>query len=264
MYNLYIRGSPFSAIGAFPENPTEDNFREKLIPESYSLSIFGIIWLIYGLTILISLFLNHKKCSSVYIISNFVISLMFCNTYNYSYEDYNICNYPFSYERGINNTLLTGDYYYAILKSEREYCPDMGIMINYFIEKNDIDDKDCNVSEFGCCRFNEMLYYYSKLDFSFSIFEYDNEYIDDYVFTYNMDKKDDLGTNCIKNNRHDYFKVIDTYLDKKYNEDNSIKLQYILVYIIFYILIHVSICGYEMMYNKEKKYDHVDASQASV
>lgn len=29
-----------------------------------------------------------------------------------------------------------------------------------------------------------------------------------------MDKKDYIGTNCIKNNRHDYFKVINTYLDK--------------------------------------------------
>lgn len=263
MYNLYIRGDPFSGIGAFPDNPTEDDFREKLIPHDYlSLKLF-IMCLIYGLTILVSIFLNNRKFSAFYIIFNFILFLTVF-IHNYSYEDYNICNYPFSYERGANDTLLTGKYYYAILKSERLYCPDMEIMINYFIEKNDLDDKYCSVSELGCCKFNEMLYYYSKLDFSYSVFEYDNEYIDDYVFTYNMNKKDTFGTNCIKNNRHDYFKVIDTYLDKKYNEDNSIILQYILVYIIIYILIHLSICGYDRLCKKGQKYNNVDASQASV
>ena len=264
MYNLYIRGEPLSAIGAFPDNPTEDDFREKLIPGNYSLLIFVIIWLIYGVTMLISICLNNMKISIFYIISNFLLSLIIYNTHNYTYEDYNICNYPFSYDKGVNDTLLTSDYYYAVLKSERTYCPDMEIMINYYIETKDLDDKDCSVSEFGCCDFSELLYYYSKLDFSYPVYEYDNEYTDDYVFTYNMNKKDTFGTNCIKNNRHDYFKVIDTYLDKKYNEDNSIILQYILVYIIIYLLIHLSICGYDRLCKKGQKYNHVDASQASV
>jgi len=266
MYNHFIRPGVYGFL-SFPL--TEDKIEDKIIPDSTYMFFFPPLFILFFTHGFISCFaFIEKDCkykkfgyfTVVYIVINFIFSFTTIYLSQKDINDYHICNYPFNCEKGINDTILTSNYYYAVPKDTNLYCPTIKYMIDYYNSVNDITDNSCRESEFGCCQVSIRCYIYSSQESSYSVLEYDKKNnIDDKFSNYQYNvKSNQNGTNCPTYKDKDTggyangdANIIQEYLEKPYKNDKY----FIGIYIISYIFIYVS--SYYTCFKEKNKYENV-------
>ena len=87
-------------------------------------------------------------------------------------ENKEICSFPISCHEGINDTIVTTNYYYQMKE-----CPDSDSWLTY--DYSDIYDynQDCEDSEWGCCTISDGI---TCSEFQDETYSYFNNVKDDY------------------------------------------------------------------------------------
>ena len=146
-------------------------------------------------------------------------------------ENMDVCKYPRNCYEGINNTIITQDYYYRMDKCPSEYS-----WLTYYYSDINHKDKKCKTSEWGCCTVNKGIKCAEFVDYTYSYYE---AVSDDYngYWTLNIAKLDEYGTNCPT--------IEEIIYEVSENDMNNYKLYYVVTTIMYsVILVVINLCIY--------------------
>ena len=163
-------------------------------------------------------------------------------------SNYEICSFPISCHEGLNNTIITTNYYYQMKE-----CPESESWLTY--DYSDLYDynQDCEDSEWGCCTISEGITCSEFQDETYSYFENVKEDYNGY-WTFHIDKIDEQGSNCPS---------IEKMIYEVSENDKNDKNDYILLSILMttfsiVILIIINIC---LICNRKEIYVQADDSE---
>jgi hypothetical protein len=153
-----------------------------------------------------------------------------------------ICSFPISCHEGINDTIVTTNYYYQMKE-----CPDSDSWLTY--DYSDIYDynQDCKDSEWGCCTISEGI---TCSEFQDETYSYFNNIKDDYDgrWTFHIDKIDEHGSNCPSVEKMIY--------EVSVNDNNDyILLSFMMTSFSIVVLIIINIC---LICNRKQIYMQTD------
>jgi len=115
-------------------------------------------------------------------------TLYYGSWYNLSSKD--VCPFPIDCHEGINDTIITSNYYY-----EMRTCPRVKSWVIDFYNKD--KNEDCENSEYGCCEIKDDIICAELKDNIDSYNEYENlKKIYNGVFHIEKLKIDEKGSNC--------------------------------------------------------------------
>jgi hypothetical protein len=155
-------------------------------------------------------------------------------------ENADVCKYPRNCYEGINNTIITQDYYYQMNECPREYT-----WLTYYYSKINLYDEECNTSEWGCCTVNKGIKCSDFVDYTYSYYEAVSDDYDGH-WTLNIAKLDEYGTNCPT-----IEEIIYEVSENDMNDMNNYKLYYVVTIIMYsVILVVINLC----IYCNHKKY----------
>ena len=177
--------------------PIDDNFDEKskisdlrywiLIP----LSILPIIICNYCFVNIATKYWDFEWktgrtfsiCMSLYIVVYYLLIILIPSNYE-------TCSFPISCHEGLNNTIITTNYYFQMKECPKSYSwltYDYSELYNY--------NQDCSLSKWGCCTIDRNI---TCAEFHDETFSYYNNVKDEYdgYWTFHIDKIDEQGSNC--------------------------------------------------------------------
>ena len=208
--------------------PLEDNFSKNY------LDLITIPINIFVISIVKTLFKKSKISDKGLMYVNY-ISLFYILTYTLFvttkvvYFEKEICGFPISCHEGLNDTILTSNYYYQM-----DNCPKYPdwIINNY---DNTIDKKvhDCIDSEYGCCEIDDIGCSYEISNSVSKYSEYSN-----FMESYNgswlipIERNDKTGSQCPT--------IEDIIYEISKNRMDDQYCFYLLVYIFIMVLIYMN------------------------
>ena len=254
MYNNFLRGGhPYGGNGAFPDNPTTADYERDVIPKEHAIPLaiilVGVLFSLHGLCLILlacskwenklatwrAAFRYCLWCSAFYLGVNVIVAY---NLYSYYYQgiEYHVCRYPFDCDEAANDTIATSNYYYAVPRDTDPYCPTIDHMISYYLKENDIEEKECPYTEYGCCEFSVSCFFYSEYDYLYSDLVSNWEEDMSGGIIYDQRKLDTVGSNCaIYNDKDSIADLIEAYLEKPDIRGEEHILIYLFIYLFIYL-----------------------------
>lgn len=204
------------------------------------LSVYTIYYFEKGVNTEIS-----KPCCSF----QFLMSVMFLLSSIYDFQKgYDICEYPIHCHEGLNDSIVTTNYYY-----ELKHCIDKPYwLIDFYNEKNENSDRNCENTEYGCCEIPTEEMRCSELTLEITSFIQYSEYLSIYEgrWTVHESKVDIEGSNCPT--------IEDIIYELSVNDKNEF-----IYYFIYCVIINLVIVLGTILFIRSRKYLAVN-SQADV
>jgi len=163
------------------------------------------------------------------------------------------CAFPISCHEGINNTIVTTNYYYQMKE-----CPEYDSWLtDDYSELYDYDE-NCEESEWGCCTMREGIQCSEFSDYTYSYYNTSKDIYSGY-WSFHLAKVDKNGSNCPKN-----YEMI--YEVSKNDKPDYILLSILVTIVSVIVLVVVNICqicSKKVEYNQTESDDKVWTIRAS-
>lgn len=186
----------------------------------------------------------YALCSSLFAIIFYTIIYLFPTKLE-------TCEFPISCHEGINDTIITTNYYYQMKE-----CPQYNQWLTYDYSELYDYDEDCENSEWGCCTISTGIF---CEEFHKEKYSYLENVKDDYNghWSFDLKKKDEQGSNCPKI----YEMIYEVSLNDKTDYITLFMVSNSMNILILLIINICLICNQKQIYKTTEKEDKEEVSQ---